>query len=96
MQVSEWREGRVLSLDTAAQIIAVEPWGQTITVQRNRQVRLGVRADNAPDSDARMPVTYAVYCTRPEGSNRAPYAAKAVTDTYRTGAAWGHFWPYCL
>lgn len=27
LQVSEWREGRVVSLDTAEQSITVEPWG---------------------------------------------------------------------
>lgn len=68
MQVSEWREGRVLSLDTAMQSVVVEPWGQTST-QRNGQVRLGMRADTAPHSDACRPVTHAVYCAELERSN---------------------------
>ena len=96
MQVSEWREGRVLSLDTAAQSIAVEPWGHTIAPQRNGQVRLRMRDDSAPDSDACMPVTYAVHCTRPKRSNPAPYDAKKVTGTYHTGAVWGRLQLYCL
>ena len=40
MQVSEWREGRILSLDTAQQSVVVEPCGQNRTSQRNTQVRL--------------------------------------------------------
>ncbi len=41
MQVSEWREGRILSLDTAQQSVVVEPWGQNRALQRYGQVRLG-------------------------------------------------------
>jgi len=41
MQVSEWREGRVLSLDTAEQSIVVEAWGSSSYLHHNGQVCLG-------------------------------------------------------
>ncbi len=40
LQVSEWREGRILSLDTAQQSVVVEPWGQNRDPHSNGQVRL--------------------------------------------------------